>query len=75
MFTYIYILVILIFVEKDEQFYALHISVEQLQKDEHYLRAHQVLKPDFSINKSLWTYFIGTGNTSLDTIRLQSRKK
>ena len=73
MFTYI--LVILIFVEKDEQFYALHISVEQLQKDEHYLRAQQVLEPDFSINKSLWTYFIGTDYTSLDTIRLQSRKK
>ena len=33
------------------------------------------LYTDFSINKSLWTYFIGTGNTSLDTIRLQSRKK
>lgn len=53
----------------------LHITVEQLQENEHDLSAHQVFEPDPGINIPLWAYFIGTDDPTLYAIGFQSRKK
>ena len=54
---------------------ALHVAVEQLQKNEHDLGAHQIFEPDPGINVALRAYFISTGNAALNAVGFQSRKK